>query len=99
MEKAIDILRDPVDLRPNEGRKRFPCTEYENGNWAIGNNHNVHSAVMKGESLQFWLAAGWDEECRNPVYNPYIGFDVEALLSGAYGAGQIPTYDPPYNGP
>ncbi len=98
VETAIDIMRDPVDLRPDQGRKMFPCTEHLDGNWALGNNHAVQSVVMMAGALRFWMAAGWDEECTNAIYNPFVGFDLADLLSGQYMPGRVPTYDPPYNG-
>jgi hypothetical protein len=98
VELAIDILRDPVDLRPENERKCFPCTEHSSGSWAVGNNHNVQSLVLVPEDFTFWLAAGWDDECENPVYNPFIGFDMDELLLGEHNPQGLPTYDPPYNG-
>lgn len=96
IEMAIDILRDPVDMRPDQNRLRFPCTEHETGN-AIGSNHNVHSAVMLPEDFKLWLAGGWDDECENVLYGPYIGYDAAELMQGRYDPDAVPTYDPPYN--
>ena len=45
------------------------------------------------------MAAGWDDECVNPIYNPYIGFDLNDLFSGTYTEGLVPTHDPDYNCP
>jgi hypothetical protein len=95
-DAAIDILRDPVDLRPDEERRAYPCSTTD-GSWAVGNNHNIHSAVMFGGRREVWLAAGIDEECGNAVYNPYVGFDVGALLTGHAEEAVIATVDPPYN--
>lgn len=97
VEVAIDILRDPVDLRPAYNRFQFQCYEYENGNWALGNNHNVHSVIFAADLKQFYYAAGWDEECTNSIYNPYVGFDIADLLDWSYTSGLVPTYDPAYN--
>jgi hypothetical protein len=96
---AIDIMRDPTDLRPGSNRQCFPCDKFENQSWAIGNNYNVSSHVFLPEELKFFTAAGWDEECRNPVYNPYVGFDLNELFNGTYTEGLVPTYDPDYNCP
>jgi hypothetical protein len=97
VETAIDLLRDPLDLRPDQNRMCFPCTEYQNGSWALGNNHNLQSFVMAPEDLRFWMAAGWDPECQNAIYNPYIGFDLNDLLADDPALDLLPSYDPPYN--
>ncbi len=97
VEVAIDLLRDPLDLRPDQNRFCFPCTEYQDGGWALGNNHNLQSFVMAPEDLRFWMAAGWDDECVNAIYNPFIGFDLNDLLDGDPNSDLVPSYDPPYN--
>lgn len=97
VETAIDVMRDPIDLRPDQDRKMFPCSEYLDGNWALGNNHNIHSVIMIGETLELWMAAGWDAECTNPIYNPFVGFDLSSLFDGAYDAAVLSSYDPPFN--
>jgi hypothetical protein len=94
---AVDLLRDNVDLRPDQDRRMFPCTEHAHGNWAIGNNNNIHSVVMRGESLELWFSAGWDEECGTPLYSPFVGFSLPDLFDGDAGARVLPTLDPPFN--
>ncbi len=96
VQVAIDILRDPVDMRPDQNRLRFPCTEHQVGN-SIGSNNNVHSAVMLPEDMQFWLTAGWDAECKNPLYGAFVGYDAAELMNGNYDPEALPTYDPAYN--
>ena len=95
---AIDILRDPLDLRPDQDRYSFEATEYTEAPWALGHNTNVQSIVFAPEDLRFWLATGWDDEYTNPIYNPYVGFDLSDLLDGNVNPDLVPTYDPPYNG-
>ncbi len=97
VEMAIDLMRDPLDLRPESDRKSFPCSEFKDGNWAVGNNHNMHSVIFVPEEMQMWVASGWDAECTNPIYSPYVGFDLEELFGGRVRPGRVPTYDPPYN--
>jgi hypothetical protein len=94
-EVAIDILRDGLDLRPGKGRMSFPCTEYSKG-WALGNNHAMQSFVMVPEEGRFWMAAGWDQQCRNAVYSPFVGFDLGELLAGEVRPERLPVLDPPY---
>jgi len=96
LPRAIDILRDPVDMRADRDRQRFPCTETE-GQWSLGNNHNIHSAIMFGDALELWLAAGHDDECGNAIYNPYVGFDLAAVLAGEGASAVLASVDPPYN--
>jgi hypothetical protein len=100
---AIDIMRDPVDLRPDKNRDCFSCRwgfiALTNGSYAVGNNNAVTSYVFMPEDLRFWMAAGYDEECENPAYSPYVGFDLNDLFNGAFVPGNVPTYDPDYNCP
>lgn len=96
VETAIDILRDPIDMRPDQNRRAFPCDEVE-GIWAIGNNHNIHSAIMLGDRLELWLAAGMDPECGNALYDPYVGLDLREVLAGRPEDALLGTLDPPFN--
>src|SRR5690606_11334637 len=94
---AIDLLRDPVDMRPEAERRNFPCDAYPTAKWAVGTNAAMQSIVMLPDQGRFWLAAGWDTECQNPAYNTFVGFDARALMDGEYVPGSVPAYDPPYN--
>ena len=94
---AIDILRDPLDMRPDSDRCCFTCDNYQDGGWSLGNNHNVQAMVFMPEDMQLWLATGWDEECTNSIYSPFVGFDVRDLLDGHVDPSRVPDYDPDYN--
>jgi len=95
---AIDILRDPVNLRPDRDRQCYPCDELF-GTYALGNNYPIFSCVFLPGQLKFWLAANWDEECKNTIYSPYYGFDLNELFEGRYSEGLLTTYDPDYHCP
>jgi hypothetical protein len=96
---AIEIMRDPVDMRPHRDRACKPCDSYGPTTTSLGNNFAMYSYVFLPEELKFWMAARFDEECENPIYSPYIGFDLNDLFSGTYTEDLVPTYDPDYNCP
>ena len=96
VELAADVLRDPIDLRPEAGRRAFPCTEHQSSSPAIGTNHGIHSVVMVGDPLEIWIAAGLDPECGNPMFSPVLGLDLARVLEGDHDGSVLGNVDPPW---
>ena len=45
-----------------------------------------------------WTGEFGEATSINPIYNPYVGFDLLDLLGGNVNPYLVPTYDQPYNG-
>ncbi|MBM3238518.1 tetratricopeptide repeat protein [Candidatus Poribacteria bacterium] len=70
VSKAVDFLRDHLDLSTGKNTISFPV--------AIGSAGIVSSVVFRPADFNFWVARG----AVPMVYGEFIGFNLKALLAG-----------------